>query len=479
MPWLLHLAVMGRAGLGSDEAHYALYAWHLDWSYFDHPPLVGWMQAAVLLVSSTEFALRVVPLLFAAGTAWLVWRLTPKLFPDASPWVGVGAVALLQSAPGLQLQGMALVPEVPLVFFALLVVHLTLDLLERDTLPRWLLLGAALGLAGLSKYTAVTLAPSLVWVFAARGRLDVLRRPGPWLAVAVGAALVSPVLVWNQAHDWISFRYQIDHGTGGKGWEAGNLGQSQAGQLGVYGPVLFLGAYAALVSGWRERRDRGVCVSLAFAWPVLLLFGYSSGKDPGLPHWTALAFVVSAPLTARWLAARWERAWLRRACLGWAGFMVVFVLFLHSEVATPWAPFPDYKDPTAALTDWDEAAARSAALLDAMAEEPGPPPRQFIDNWTRAGRLAWYGRPRGVSVVDKKTAPSSQFDLWYGQPEAGDRGILVVWDKDGDEITAESLKDGRLFEHCELVDELPVERGGRRLARFLFFEVRGYVGPEA
>ena len=57
----LHLLVAGRVPLSADEAHYALYGLHLDWSYFDHPPLVGWLQALVLPVSSSEFALRLWP----------------------------------------------------------------------------------------------------------------------------------------------------------------------------------------------------------------------------------------------------------------------------------------------------------------------------------------------------------------------------------------------------------------------------------
>ena len=38
---LAQLCLAGRVGLTTDEAHYALYGLHLDWSYFDHPPLVG------------------------------------------------------------------------------------------------------------------------------------------------------------------------------------------------------------------------------------------------------------------------------------------------------------------------------------------------------------------------------------------------------------------------------------------------------
>ena len=41
----VRLAVAPTFGLGTDEAHYVLYAKHLALSYFDHPPLVGWTHA--------------------------------------------------------------------------------------------------------------------------------------------------------------------------------------------------------------------------------------------------------------------------------------------------------------------------------------------------------------------------------------------------------------------------------------------------
>jgi len=41
---LLHLFLAFNVELGGDEAHYALYGLMPDWSYFDHPPLIGWLQ---------------------------------------------------------------------------------------------------------------------------------------------------------------------------------------------------------------------------------------------------------------------------------------------------------------------------------------------------------------------------------------------------------------------------------------------------
>ena len=45
LSFLIHVFFGFYLDFSVDEAHYALYGLHLDWSYFDHPPLVGWIQA--------------------------------------------------------------------------------------------------------------------------------------------------------------------------------------------------------------------------------------------------------------------------------------------------------------------------------------------------------------------------------------------------------------------------------------------------
>lgn len=47
---LVRLGVASSFGLSVDEAHYAIYGMRLDWSYFDHPPLVGWIHGLFLWV---------------------------------------------------------------------------------------------------------------------------------------------------------------------------------------------------------------------------------------------------------------------------------------------------------------------------------------------------------------------------------------------------------------------------------------------
>ena len=83
---VLHFALGWVLGLSGDEAHYALYGANLALSYYDHPPLVGWIQAPLVALHA--------PYLY--GLRWLVRQLSRrqrlergmKLWHDMIDWVG-------------------------------------------------------------------------------------------------------------------------------------------------------------------------------------------------------------------------------------------------------------------------------------------------------------------------------------------------------------------------------------------------------
>jgi hypothetical protein len=459
----LQLLLAARVPLVTDEAHYALYGLHLDWSYFDHPPLVGWLQALALAVSDADLALRAWAVLCFAASCALLFRLVRRLFPDASPWAACLAVALWGTAPGVHATGVALVPESALVPLALLVLLALVDVLRWGSLAQWLRLGLWLGLAGLAKYTAFTLAASvlLALLLARRGR-D-LPAPGPLAAALLAAALVAPVFAWNAAHDWISFRYQLGHGTEGATWEARDFLASRAGELLAFGPALVVGG---LLAGWRalrhERHDPGARLCLVFSLPVLALFWWASGRERALPHWTQLGWLGLSVLAARWyLEPGRARRWL---LLGGLGYGAAALLLLQLAFVPGLLPGPA----RAQVTGWKEAARTALSLRDGLAGTPGSEPQLFTDRWTHASRLAFYARPVPVLVIDRRR---DQFDLWFGAPSPGARGVLVAWD---DEAPPQPDEDLAHFGRHELLRELPIEEHGVRLATFRFWACDDY-----
>lgn len=465
---LLRLLFAGRVGLSVDEAHYALYGLYLDWSYFDHPPMIGWLQSFALLFGDSDLVLRLLPILLFAFTGWVLYHLTLDLFPQATPWIGFTSVALLQSGVMLQLIGLAMLPDTPLLLLGLLLLRVLHGVVIADRVRDWLWLGVLLGLAALSKYTAITLLLTVVLALVFSKQLRQLRTPWPWLAVFVAACLILPILYWNARHEWISFLYQLHHGTGKPDWSAWRFLVSQGGQLLVYGPGLYLFGLIAVLAGLRQWRESGVWLCLSLSLPVLLLFGWGAGYEMTLPHWTALGWAGLAPLTAYWLHRHWHSLWV---CIGTyaAGLYAVLMLALvFSQFITPWLLFKDNNNPLRDLYGWQQAAQHAEELRGQMTVPGAAAPLLFTSNWTFASRLAWYARPTPVQVTDTRY---DQFDIWFGSPQDGAAGILVLWP---DAQASPATGGSGQFTACELRDRLPVDAQGHLLSTFSFYACHGF-----
>jgi len=464
----LRLWTAGAVGLSVDEAHYALYGFYLDWSYFDHPPLIGWLQALILTFGSSDTALRLMPIgLFALASVTL-HRLCSIFFPNESPWIGTLSVALLHSAAILQLVGFAMLPDTPLLLIGLLAMLALHGVIVRQRTRDWLWLGVCLGLAALAKYTAVTLVFSVVLALTFSRQWGQLRRAGPWLAIVLGLVLISPVLLWNARHDWMSFAYQLHHGTGNLHWQLKHFGLTQAAQFLVYGPVLFVFGLIAMVAAWRERRKLGVLLCLALALPVLLMFGWNSGYVMSLPHWTSLGWAGLAPLAARWILRVWPKRIGKISVLSASVLSLSVLVLMFSQLLHPWLPFKDNENVLRDLYGWQSASQRAETLRLEMAKQGVTAPVLFTSNWTYSSRLAWYARPSPVVVLDDR---NDQFDLWFGSPQAGASGILLWWP---DQSPAELAATQARFASCTLKDQLPVVSNNHLVSTFTYYACLGF-----
>lgn len=477
---LLHFGIGWVLGLSGDEAHYALYAAHPALSYYDHPPLVGWVQWPLVALGAPDGVLRLIPELLWLGTALLVHALALRLHALVQPAAGsaqaagLWAVLAYSLAPLLHVLGIGLLPDTLLMFFTAALMLQTLRLLDAaqaQRLGNWLGLGALLGLAGLAKYTAIFAAlPVAACLLAAHGP-GLLRRAAPWLALLLAVVLVLPVFIWNAQHDWASFRYQLHHGAGSH-WRVGQLVGFLLAQLLLY-PLLLWGVF-----GLRRRVLGGAGLRAPWGWLLgfallpFVVLAYLSGGGSSLPHWTAPAWVALAPwvgigLAALWASGRRRLIWVLGAVQ--ALFCVVLYVFLLTAGPT-WLRNEGASEPVNPFTDfygWDAAGTRAQQLA-----REHQVTRLAVQNWTLASRLAWYARPLPVHVI----APGQdQFSFWSGELQPGASAVLMDWSQ-----MAYKLPVGPgQFARCEPLDSFAVERAGRPIARFSFYLCHGWGGQPA
>ncbi|SFV65380.1 hypothetical protein MNB_SUP05-5-1081 [hydrothermal vent metagenome] len=437
MPWFLtvlfsliiviiHLWIAPIIPLGVDEAHYALYGKHLALSYFDHPPMVGWLQAIVVYFSNTELALRIIPtgLFFFVGLT--LHSLTKQLYPNNSKYAPFIAVLLLYSSVLVHLVSFSMIPEVPLLLFGLLVIKLTHHIAKKNQLKHWVLLGMVLGLSALSKYTAIVLVVPIV-ILLLKKILDIRF----YLMVLLAGLLVLPIIIWNYQHDWISFLYQINHGIEAKSWDISLFLKSQLIQLVVFSPIIFITGLMASFWAIKNKQYRWI---LVWFFPQFLFFAWASGTNDALPHWTMLVWTSILPLVAIYLPQLWQKKsgkiFIILSSIYSLITIVIFYFLLLDKIPINFTTHP-MKD----LIGWDKAAKQGDKLLTQLKKQyKKPNANLLVNNWSEASRIAWYAYPTPVVVLDNRF---DQFDIWYGGLERS--GLLITTKKNNS---------------CQLIDKM-------------------------
>jgi 4-amino-4-deoxy-L-arabinose transferase-like glycosyltransferase len=493
----LHLLLALAFHLSPDETHYALYSVNIDWSYFDHPPMSGWLQwpfgplaqALGPVGKVPDLLMRILPMACWAVSAWWVAALTVHLYPQVRQVARMALLVWIVS-PLPHLLGLALVPDSILMPIGVATMAVCWRLCDAANVPNtrdtrlWLLLGALLGLAGLTKYTAIFMGVGAAVALLLAHGPRVLASRGPWLAVVVAGVMITPVIGWNATHHWISLAYQFGHAAGTASWELYRLGAFVIVQLLGYGLLLLVGALAArrAVASVAPQGLSPWLFCLCFGLPPLVLMVYLSGRGSTLPHWSVTAWLALLPAAAAGCARLWQgvRPGSRRWLVGLGVFQAVcciglFGLMLSSgfqrergEEATslPGQAIATASfNPFADLYGWDTAALRSREL----AQKNGNPTLAVM-NWTLASRFAWYAK-QPVKVVQRHL---DQFGLWWGVLQPGENVLLVDWSQ----MSFAPPVGPAQFERCDLIEQQEVHRWGRQIAHFNFQLCKNWQGPK-
>src|SRR5580704_384275 len=198
---ILRLIWAASLETGQDEAYHFLYTVHPDWSYFDHPPMLMYVARCGIAVFGGwlhPLSLRFGFVLMFAGSTWIMFRWTSRWYGESAGFYA--ALALNLSAYYSAAAGAFVLPDGPLLFFALLTMWRLSEALigSPGRILPWVWVGLACAGAMLSKYHAVflpvaALADGLITP-AARWNL---RTPGPYLGAPIGCLGLVPVLIWN------------------------------------------------------------------------------------------------------------------------------------------------------------------------------------------------------------------------------------------------------------------------------------------
>src|SRR3981189_1804562 len=206
---VLRLVAAAWTPLTFDEAYYWMWSKHLAGGYYDHPPGVALViRMGTMIAGDTELGVRLVSILLALPMSWAVYRTAAILFGGQR--VAATATILLNVTLMAAVGTLIVTPDAPLLAASSFVLFGLAKLLETGRGAWWLAVGAAVGIALLSKYTALLFGPAiLIWLVAIPKLRRWLVSPWPYLRGLVCLLIFSPVILWNADHHWVSFVKQI------------------------------------------------------------------------------------------------------------------------------------------------------------------------------------------------------------------------------------------------------------------------------
>lgn len=488
---IFYVATATGYGYFRDELYYLACGEHLGWGYVDHPPLIGWIAAAVRgTLGDSLYALRLLPALAAAATVWLCGALARELGGGRFAQV-LAALTALVAPIFLSLFTIFSMNAFDLVFWAVCF-WLVARILRTGKDRLWLAFGAVAGLGLLNKISVLFLGFGLVVGLLASRRWEVFRSRWFWLGGAIAFALFLPHVAWQVAHGWPTLEF-MDRARRLKMVSMPPLVFLREVSLGA-GPgalPLWLGGLGFLLASRRARDVR----PLGWAFlAVLVLLVATTSKPYYLAAAITLPFAAGGVAVEAWTARRGGTA-LRAAAVT----LVVASGAVVAPLAKPLLPVESYVRYAAALgfapgTDerqavgrlpqffadmhgWPELAETVSQVFDALPTADRDRACVFGQNYGHAAAVEVFGPRLGLPPA---ISGHNSYFLWGPGSCTGEVLLVIGDDRERVEEFFASVELGATYtcRDCmpyEAEKAIWIARGLRRPLAEAWPQVKSYI----
>jgi 4-amino-4-deoxy-L-arabinose transferase-like glycosyltransferase len=319
---VLRLVSAAYTPLTFDEAYYWTWSTHLAGGFYDHPPMVALViRLGTLIAGNTELGVRLVSILLALPMSFAVYRTAEILFGGRR--VAATATILLNVTLMAAVGTMIVTPDAPLLVASSFVLFFLAKVLATGRGIWWLAVGTAVGLALLSKYTALFFGPAiLIWLVAVPKLRRWLISPWPYLGGIVAFAIFSPVILWNADHQWVSFIKQLGRARI-EDFTLRYIGELIPTQIAFATPLVFVLGMMGLYAFWRRKAGASAARLLlsSMFWTITLYFVWHSLHSRVEANWFAPvypAFAIAAAAAGNIVPWDGRARRLVDFCLRWA-----------------------------------------------------------------------------------------------------------------------------------------------------------------
>jgi len=410
--FVLHAAFAWRYGFHRDEFYYLVGGRHLQWGYVDHPPVTPFVARAVELVAGTSFvALRFVAAVACAGVVAFTGLIARELGAHRR---GVALAGFAALATPLLVGSGALFSTTTFdqLFWALCTWCAVRLVVRRD--PRlWPALGAAIGLAGLNKYTIAAFVIGLVVGLLVTPERRLLWTPWLLVAAAAAAVMMLPNVLWQANHGMAVVEFTANMSSR----DSDRL-RFLVEQIVFLGPVGVVLAVPGVRMLWRERGLRCLLWLAAVVYVFLAVSGakgyYAGGIFPLLLAAGSAALVRSGDGAPR--RAWWWAFGVQLAVAVVLGLPVLPLTAVHSlgleGFRTEWGD----------MVGWEELVDTVADVRDALPADERGSVQIFASNYGDAGAIEILGPRRNLPPA---ISGHNTYTFW-GPPEETSQTVITV-----------------------------------------------------
>ena len=471
--FLIRLIYIRLLPIVPQEAYYWSYAKHPALSYFDHPPMTAWTIALFTAIGGdTPFFVRIGTVIYTTATLAVLFAATRILFGSARLALAAGILSMCTVF--IPLSATVATPDPPLLFFWSLILLAMAKLLRTGQARWWYLAGASLGLGMLSKYSAALVVPGIfVWIAWDRDRGRWLLTPHPYLALAMGLVLFSPVILWNARNEWASFAFQSSRRFGEMGTFRPlyffKLLGSQAALLTPYILLVVLAGWGWAGAHWWRTRDERFGLLFWLAAPVYAVFTAASFRSLVKMNWMAPAYMSSLIAAVAWLThspgrvAAHFRKWAR------PGLALALFLLLVAHILPLTRIVPLGRADT--WNGWPELTRK---VLETKTEM-GPGAFVFSSEYKISSEISFHSPHHEDTCMSEIIGGDGlQYRFWTKPGELVGRNAVFATDNKDVNNTVARLKS--YFADVRPEPPLKIVYGGKTFRTFYLYRCYGYLG---
>lgn len=450
-----------------DEAQYWSWSREPAFGYYSKPPLVAWLiRLATKTCGDSPFCIRMPSALLHTGTAIAVFALANRLHGAR---VGLWAALTFATLPGVSLSSAIMSTDVPLLLAWGMALYCYVLLLEDNSWLPAIGLGLALGIGLNAKYAmAFFAACAAVHMAVTPAARRLLSDPRLWVALAVGALLIAPNMLWNMSNSFATFAHTADNAKwGGALVNIGKGLEFVGAQFGVFGPILFVTLLATARRAWREGLPEADRLLLCFTLPVLVLITAQAFVSRAHANWAATAYVAGSILVTSSLVRSLSERWLK---ISIALHAVVLLAIAAGAAAAGRFALPLAGDPFQRTLGWQAVADATRRQLDRSRAAGLPAKAVISDERAVTAELLYYMRDEATPVLAWRDGgrPKDHYELTRPFQDSNQVPVLLVaFRQDTDRILRRFSKVEPLGE-----EQLPAGLGPPRKVRF--YRLSGY-----